>query len=194
MIGELVRRNRSYRRFDESIALPAAKLRTWIDNARHSASAMNAQPLRYILCTNRETTARIFPLLKWAGALPDWPGPTEGERPTAYIVVLHDTEVEVKGELVWCDLGLASQNILLSAAEEGYGGCIIASADTAGLREVLAISERYQPLVVISLGAPAEDVRIVDLPPSRTTSYYRNRAGTHFVPKRSLEELILASY
>ena len=91
-------------------------------------------------------------------------------------------------------MGLASQNILLSAAEEGYGGCIIASVDTTALRNVLEIPERYQPLSVISLGAPAEDVRVVDLPPTRNTSYYRNRAGTHFVPKRSLEELILATH
>jgi nitroreductase len=155
---------------------------------------MNAQPLRYILSASPQTNGQIFPLLKWAGYLADWDGPAAGERPTGYVVVLHDTEVKVKPEWVWCDVGLASQNVLLSATEEGFGGCMIASVKWDGLRDALAIDSRYEPLIVMALGRPVEQAVVVDLPEDRSIKYYRDASGTHFVPKRSMEELILASH
>ncbi len=193
-MNELAKKNRSYRRFDETRPITLSQLREWTAGARSSASAMNAQPLRYILATDLPTNQQIFPLLKWAGYIRDWDGPEDGERPTAYVVVLHDTEVKVKPELVWCDMGLACQNILLSATEDGYGGCIVASVNWDELRTRLSIDSRYEPLVVVALGAPVEDVRIVDLPDDGSIKYYRDGAGTHYVPKRSMEELILAAH
>ncbi|MFP4567064.1 MAG: nitroreductase family protein, partial [Spirochaetaceae bacterium] len=124
----------------------------------------------------------------------DWDGPEDGERPTAYVVVLHDTEVQVKPEFVWCDMGLACQNILLSASEEGYGGCIVASVDRDELRARLSIDSRYEPLAVVALGAPVETVRIVDIPADGSIEYYRDNAGTHYVPKRSMDELVPAAH
>jgi nitroreductase len=192
MMEELTRGNRSYRRFDERKPVTEDHLRSWIDRARYSASAMNAQPLRYVLCESDGVNDAVFPLLKWAGYLTDWPGPDEGERPTGYVVIVHDTRVEVKPEFVWCDAGLASQNILLSAVEEGFGGCLIASVDWSRLSEVLQLDERYKPLLVIALGAPAEESVVVDLPADGSIKYYRDENGRHYVPKRSLQELILA--
>ncbi|MFP4010440.1 MAG: nitroreductase family protein [Spirochaetaceae bacterium] len=192
MMEELTRRNRSYRRFDETRSLTRAHLHRWIERARYAASAMNAQPLRYILSADPSTNDSIFPLLKWAGYLTDWDGPAEGERPTGYIVALWDTEVKVKPEFAWCDLGLASENILLSATEEGFGGCIIASVDFAALREALSFAERYEPLAVIALGAPAETAVVVDLPADGSIKYYRDESGTHYVPKRATEDLVIS--
>jgi nitroreductase len=194
MMNELAQKNRSYRRFDETRPITMAQLRQWTSNACYSASAMNAQPLRYILAADLPTNQQIFPLLKWAGYIRDWDGPEAGERPTAYVVVLHDTEVKVKPEFVWCDMGLACQNVLLSAIEEGYGGCIVASVNRDELRAKLAIDSRYEPLVVVALGAPVEDVRIVDIPSDGSIKYYRDDAGTHYVPKRSMDEFILAAH
>jgi nitroreductase len=194
MMNELAQKNRSYRRFDETRPITMAQLREWTSNARHSASAMNAQPLRYILATDLPKNQQIFPLLKWAGYIRDWDGPEAGERPTAYVVVLHDTEVKVKPEFVWCDMGLACQNLLLSATEDGYGGCIVASVNWNELRTKLSIDSRYEPLVVVALGAPVEDSRIVALPSDGSIKYYRDDAGTHYVPKRSMDELILAAH
>jgi nitroreductase len=191
---ELVRKNRSYRRFDEGRPISAEQLDRWVTAARFSASAMNAQPLRYILSTETSTNERILPLLKWAGYLSDWDGPQQGERPTAYVVVLRDTEIKVKPEFVWCDVGLTSQNMLLSAAEEGFGGCIIASVNGSKLREALEIDDRYEPLVVLALGAPAEDVRIVNVAADGSIKYYRDERDAHVVPKRPLEELVIAKH
>jgi len=191
MMDELAKANRSYRRFDETRPVGMKQLESWVANARYAASAMNAQPLRYMLCTEENTNAAVFPLTKWAGYLTDWDGPAPGERPTAYVVVLHDTEVKVKPEFVWCDVGLTSQNILLSAREEGFAGCMIASVAWDRLRETLAIDGRYEPLIVIALGAPAEEVHLVDVGADGSIKYYHDEAGAHYVPKRAMDDLVI---
>jgi nitroreductase len=93
MIKELALRNRSYRRFKENHKISEAALKGLVDIARISASAANLQPLKYIISHTPETNAKIFPCLVWAGYLKDWAGPEEGERPSAYIVVLGDTSI-----------------------------------------------------------------------------------------------------
>ncbi len=47
MIADLIKANRSCRRFDESHPVPATLLMEWVDLARLSASAANLQPLKY---------------------------------------------------------------------------------------------------------------------------------------------------
>jgi len=76
--------------------------------------------LKYILSSDPEKNVLIFPCLAWAGYLKDWAGPEEGERPSAYIVILGDTELSKF--FAW-DLGIAAQSILLGAIEKGLGGC-----------------------------------------------------------------------
>ena len=87
MLKDLVKQCRSYRRFYQDTAIPYNELADMVDTARLAASASNAQALKFkILCTPEEC-ADIFPYIAWAGALKDWDGPEEGERPSAYIVI-----------------------------------------------------------------------------------------------------------
>lgn len=188
MIEELIRRNRSYRRFDESVRIGRDTLLSLVNLARMSASGANLQPLRYILSCDPETNARIFPCTMWAGYLEDWPGPAEGERPTAYIIVLGDTEVR-KGPYV--DHGIAAQSILLGAVEKGLGGCIIGSIKRDELRAALQIPDRYEILLVIALGKPVEEVILEEAAPGGDIRYYRDERGRHHVPKRPLAEIVL---
>jgi hypothetical protein len=133
----------------------------------------------------------VFPLLGWAGYLKDWPGPAEGERPSAYIIVLGDKEIR---RSFGCDHGIAAQSILLGATEKGLGGCIIGSVQKEGLREALEIPSRYEILLVIALGKPKETVVLEEIDPGGDIKYYRDEHGVHHVPKRSLDELILQEW
>lgn len=92
MIKDLITRNRSYRRFYQEVSIERETLRELVDLARLSASAANLQPLRYILSCDPQRNALIFPHLAWARYLQGWSGPGEGEEPSAYIVILGDTE------------------------------------------------------------------------------------------------------
>ena len=188
MLRDLVLRNRSYRRFYAEVDISLETLRELVDLARNSASAMNAQPLRYILSCERRRNSLIFPHLVWATYLKGWPGPAEGERPSAYIVILGDTEV---GRFWDYDAGIAAQSILLGAAEKGLGGCMIANVQKEGLRKALEIPSRYEILLVLALGKPREKVVIETVGPSGDTRYWRDDEGVHHVPKRPLDEIII---
>ena len=188
LLKEMVERCRSYRRFDEKVSISKETLVDLVSLARLAASAGNLQPLKYFLSYQPETNQLIFPTLRWAAYLKDWPGPAEGERPTAYIVVLGDRNI---AQVFGVDAGIASQNILLGAVERGLGGCIIGSVDRETLRENLKISENLEILHVIALGKPVEKVVIEDLPLGGDIRYWRDEDGVHHVPKRPLKELIL---
>lgn len=188
---DLVRRTRSTRRFHQDQAVEPAVLRQLIDLARLSASGGNRQPLKYILSCAPAVNARIFPCLRWAAHLKGWPGPAEGERPAAYIVVLADTSIRSDCDR---DLGIAAQTILLGAAARGIGGCMLDSVDRRELARVLQPPPGLEILLVIALGLPREEVVIDPLPPGGDTRYWRDPAGVHHVPKRSLAEITVAAY
>jgi len=189
MILELIHKNRSYRRFDKTESVSASTLRELIDLARYSPSAANRQPLKYILSSDTKKNERIFSHLSWAGYLKDWPGPDVLERPSAYIIILGDTRIT---KTFGCDYGIAAQSILLGAVEKGLGGCMICSIQRDGLRKDLAIPEHFQILMVIALGKPAECIILEDIGPEESIEYYRDPQDRHHVPKRKLEELIVA--
>ena len=188
MIRDLVRKNRSYRRFHQEVSIELETLRDLIDLARCSASAANRQPLKYILSCTPERNAQIFSTLGWAAALRDWPGPSEGERPSAYVVVLGDKEI---GGSFGVDHGIAAQSILLGAVDKGLGGCMLGSVKRDELRRLLDIAERYEVLLVLALGKPREMVVLEELEPGGDVRYWRDADSVHHVPKRRLDDIII---
>ena len=188
MIRDLIERNRSYRRFDEKASIAEETLRGLVDLARLSGSSANRQPLRYVLSVTPDRNELIFSCLAWAGYLPDWKGPGEGERPTGYIVVLGDTEISSNFGI---DPGIAMQSMLLGAGDQGLGGCIIASIKKDKLREALRIPERYEILYVLALGKPVETVVVEPIPADGSIKYWRSADQVHQVPKRAMKDLLL---
>ncbi len=188
MIADLVKKNRTYRRFVESERISEEQLRKWVDLARLTSSGMNNQPLKYYLSWEEKTNKLIFPHLRWAGYLKDWSGPSEGERPAAYLVVLGDTDISHN---FWWDHGLAAQSILLGAVEEGYGGCMFGSVDRPSLAEAVGLEGKYEILMVIALGKPLEEVVLEPLKADGEIKYYRDAEQVHHVPKRDLDQIIV---
>jgi len=190
MLYDLIRKTRSFRRFIEDEPVYMETLRDLADMARLGGSARNLQPLKYLLVNNSAVKEKIFPHLIWAGYLKEWPGPEKGERPAAYIICLLDTRLSTEAD---CDLGIASQIILLGAAEKGLGGCRIASFSSR-LREVFRLEDHLQLLQVIALGRPAETVSIEEQEPGGDIKYWRDMNQVHHVPKRPLQEIIAGEH
>jgi len=186
-IAELVKGNRSYRRFRQDRRIERQVLVDLVSLARFSPSGGNGQPLKFVLVHTPEDCARVFPHLAWAGRLKDWPGPAEGERPAAYILLLCDTRI-AKG--VGCDQGIAAQSMLLGAVEQGLGGCMIGSVQRDALHKALGLADHYQISLVVALGEPAETVVLEDAR-AGDVAYYRDADDAHHVPKRPLDELIV---
>lgn len=187
MFLDLVKKNRSYRRFHASERIDHKTLVGLVEAARYTPSACNFQNIRYFLVEEKDLCDKVFSSLRFAGYLKDWDGPEESERPVAYIVLMSEKPVDT---LLAIDLGIASQTILLAAASEGLGGCIFRGFD----RERLSLAicpEGYSPELVIALGRPSERVEVVDIKDG-DVKYYRDGESTHFVPKRTLGELIIS--
>jgi len=189
MIKNLILQNRTCRRFHQEVVIEHETLRELVDLGRCSASGGNIQPLKYILSCNPEKNALIFPLLGFAGQFKDWPGPSEGERPSAYIFILGDNDIGKKYFEV--DAGIATQNILLGAREKGLGGCMHHSIKRDELRDAFAIPSRYEILYVLSLGKPKEKVQLETVGHDGKTNYWRDSDSVHHVPKRTLDDIII---
>ncbi|MFT5750413.1 MAG: nitroreductase [Ancylomarina sp.] len=190
MLKELVLKNRSYRRFYQNEGIEKEQLRQWIDLARLGASGRNAQSLRYLTVTNQEFCKKVFENLAWAGYLSDWTGPVEGEQPVAYVIMLND---QCLSKNYFCDDGIAVQNMMLGAVEDGYGGCILRAFKEKNIRELLNISEDYSIIQVVALGKPKEKVVLEEMK-DENIKYWRDENGVHHVPKRILEDLVINEF
>jgi nitroreductase len=187
MFKELVLKNRSYRRFDNSSRLEHTDLEELISLARICPSSRNQQALKFRLISEIPDCDKVFDTLAWAGYLKEWGGPSPEERPSGYIIVLGDTRLGLKFDV---DLGICSQTILLGAVELGLGGCMIASIKRDELRDFLGLDPAFEILLVIALGKPVEEVRIEEMV-GENIRYWRDETGVHHVPKRALKDLIL---
>lgn len=193
MIKDLVLKNRSYRAYDESCVMTREDLLELVDVARLCGSTTNKQALKFYIAWERGLVDAIVPLTRWAGMLPERGLPDPGKHPSAFIIVCVDKEIQPDPANKWIgyDTGIAVQSMLLAAAEKGLGGLMIGSVKFAELSELLNLSDRFQPILAVAFGKPDEEVRLTGLPADGSTKYYRDENDVHYVPKRTLEELVI---
>ena len=190
-VPQLVTVTRTVRRFQQDCPLDERFIRSLVDLARLSGCARNAQALQYMPVVDKELCSRIFLNLAWAGYLPDWPGPAPGERPAGYIVCLGNSQWQKGPDTeIYCDLGIASQSMLLAAAVQGVFGCRIGAFKPV-LHEVLQLQAHHRILLVLALGYPAEEVVLEELGADGDIRYWHDEAGVHHVPKRSLQDVLV---
>ena len=186
---DLVKQNRSYRSFDESVKLSRETVKSFIECARLSASAANNQPLKYFISADEGTNALIQPQTAWAAKLRPRVFPEKGHYPTAFIVICVDTDITKDPAKADRDVGIAAQTILLSAVSQGYGGLMIGAFNRAATKKELSLEEHLEPALVVALGKPDEKIVLEDA--NGSIDYYRDEDDTHHVPKRRLEEIII---
>ena len=190
MLSELIKKNRSYRRFYQSKTIDTELLRKLVDYARLSPSAANLQYLKYIISNDAEKNNTVFNTLAWAGYLKEWKGPEDGERPSAYIVMLADKNIK-KNSGNEIDAGIAAQSILLGAVESGLGGCIFGAVKKKELKEKLNIPDHLDIVIILALGYPKEKVVIEEVTNQNNIKYWRDSDQVHHVPKRKLNDIII---
>jgi len=189
MFVDLVKKSRSRRSFSTEAKLTERTLLELCDVARYTPAAMNLQPLKYRLVSKPEEVARMTEITRWAASLTQ-KLPPEGQGPSGFIVICHDTEVTAQKPIFLIDAGIVAQTIMLAAAERGLGGCILGSASEAALRETLALPETVAPVLVLGLGVPTETVVLTEAEEGQVR-YYRDEENVHYVPKRPLDEILI---
>ena len=183
-LGRLLQRNRSYRGYDNKFVVRPDQLRTIIETATLCPSARNQQVLRFRPVLADEAD-KVLKHIRLGGALPELHLPFEGTEPRAFVVICSTVE---ESKYVDMDLGIVAQTMLLRATELGLGGICIGAFDHAEIREALQL--RYEPLLVLAIGRPAERIEIVPCHEGDSLAYYREN-GVHYVPKIGVDDLII---
>ncbi len=189
---EIIAKTRTFRRFFQNEAISSEMLSELLDLARLGGSARNGQPWQYLVINTPEMCEKVFPFLGWAGYLSDWKGPIEGERPSAYILcLLNSNWLKGPESEAQFDLGVATQNLLLGAMEKRLGGCRIGSFNPK-LVDLFDLPESLDLSLVVALGRPRETVIIEECKEDSDIKYWRDEDGVHHVPKRSLESCLIS--
>ncbi|MHA1986630.1 MAG: nitroreductase family protein [Promethearchaeota archaeon] len=187
---EVVYKRRTIRRFKQD-PVPLETLKKLVDFARVAPMAKNVQALDFIIVENPEIREKLFPLVGWAGSLPeDQRTPEKGREPTAYIILL--VNKDVKPAYVDFDVGAAAENILLGAVTFGLGTCWMGNVRFQKLKALLEIPDFYVIKQVISLGIPDEESTME--PMSDSFKYWKDEDGNMHVPKRTLDDVIFKFY
>lgn len=188
---DLLKSSRSYRGYDESRKVARGELADMVDCARYAPSSINIQPFRYYLACEEEIVSKIQAQTIWARGLPQLELPHKGHYPTAFIVICQDTKIAESIPRFQKDAGIVAQTILLSAAEKGLGGCMIASFNAGEIVKALDLAPNLKPVLVVAIGKPDETVVLTEAGADGKTAYYRDENDVHYVPKRSLEDILL---
>ena len=191
MFLDLVKQARSHRGFRQDRKVTRQELEHLVECARFTPAARNDQVLKYYLAVKPETVAAIQPLTKWAGALAELHLPRKGAEPVAYIVICLDGSLAENPAPYQRDVGIVAQTMLLAAVEMGLNGCMIGSFAAGELREKLGLPETIKPQLLLALGEGTDRIVMTDVGEDGSTTYYRDAEDTHYVPKRTLEQLIL---
>lgn len=191
MFLDLVKQARSHRGFRQDRKVTRQELEHLVECARFTPAARNDQVLKYYLAEKPETVAAIQPLTKWAGALAELHLPRKGAEPVAYIVICLDGNLAENPAPYQRDVGIVAQTMLLAAAEMGLNGCMIGSFAAGELREKLGLPEAIKPQLLLALGEGTDCIVMTVVGEDGSTTYYRDAEDTHYVPKRTLEQLIL---
>jgi nitroreductase len=146
-VFEAIKGRRSIRQFtDEPIGQDA--LEKLLDAARWAPTASNQQRWRFVVVTSPTVKELIKQFSPGIFAIP-----------AAYIVICieRDPDSGTGAEVTYlADCAIAAQNIVLAAYEMGIGSCHVLAFSATALAEVLNLPENVEPLLVVTLGYPAE--------------------------------------
>lgn len=190
-VYEAVTKRRSIRRYKD-VTIPYEILTKCVDAARLAPSAGNSQICEYIIVDDEKLLPEVFScVMNWAGDLGPNRGAPPGYRPKAYIIILmnakQETEMGISRRIIAYDAGMAAENAILVALEQGLGACPILAFQHTELRKVLNIPEKYETAMMIALGYPDE----ISVPEVATDSvkFWVDSQGVRHVPKRKLEDI-----
>jgi nitroreductase len=128
---------------------------------------------------------KVLPHIKMGAALPELHLPEKGSEPRAFIIICSTVE---ESRFVDIDLGIAAQSMLLQAVEIGLNGICIAAFDKQKIREELQLP--FEPLLILAIGRGKDNIQLSEISANESHNYYR-KEGVHYVPKLTIEELII---
>jgi nitroreductase len=190
-VYETISGRRSIRRFQDR-AVPYEALEKCVDAARLAPSGRNQQVMEYIVVNDARVLPGIFENIGGSAKLtPEKGGPRPEQAPKAYTIVLINKDREGdtnRRRVTLIDVGLAAENIILTATEQGMGCCPILMFNEEDIKLLLEIPDNYDIALVITMGYPDESP-VADVA-TDATGIWVDDTGTRHVPKRKLADII----
>lgn len=183
-VFKAIMERRTVRRYKQE-SIPEETLKKLVNTARVAPSAANLQPLEYVVIKDPQILPKVFETVKWAGYIAPAGNPKEGERPTAYIVVIVSKNVNSLHSNY--DAGAAIENISLAAWEEGIGSCWIRSVERNVLKAIINVPDTHEIDSVVALGYKAENPKEEGF--SGSIKYWKDKDDVLHVPKRKMEDI-----
>ena len=185
-LSRLISKNRSHRGYDPRFKVRRDQLQRIIEVNTRIPSARNGQVLRFRAVVEEEAD-KVLPHIRLGGALPHLHLPLKGEEPRAFIVICSTVEED---RYVSIDIGISAQTMLLQAVEIGLNGICIGAFDREALRDALSLP--HPPVLILAIGKGTDKIELHSIKASESHAYYRE-GGVHYVPKLTLEELLIDS-
>jgi nitroreductase len=189
-VNDAIQKRRSIRRFKNK-PVPYAALEKCIDAGRLAPSGRNQQCCDFIVINDAKVLPGIFEHIGGSAKLPpDKGGPTTEQAPQAYTLVLINKTREgdpKRRPVTLVDVGLAAENIMLQAVDEGLGCCPILMFNEAELKMLLEIPDSHDIALVITMGYPDESP-VADIVKDSTNIWVDEKNVRH-VPKLKLADV-----
>ena len=190
-VYEAAIKRRSIRRFKDK-PVPYEVLEKCVDAGRLAPSGRNQQVCEYVVIDDPQLLPQIFDNIGGSVKLPpEKGGPRPENTPKAYTIILINKSKEGdanRRSITLYDIGMAAENIILTALEEGIGCCPVMMFQSKGIKSVLNIPDDYDIGLVIVMGYPDESP-VAEAVADSTDSHVDENLQRH-VPKRMLADIL----
>lgn len=127
------------------------KLRYILECVRMAPSAVNFQPWRFAILTEKESLTAIKSVYNR-----DWIAPV----PCIIVLCADHSESWHRAsdgkDHSDIDMGIAIGHLSLAAAEQGLGSCCVCNFNTLLCREIMHLPENIEPVALIPIGYPVQ--------------------------------------
>ncbi len=191
-VFDAVANRRSIRIFKEK-PVDYAIIEKCVDAARLAPTAMNSQLCEYVIVDDKQLLVEILDSVALWGGVPKPAGGWSPEKkPVEYIVVLINLELEKERGCgranAFIDIGLALENMVLVALEQGVGTCIMTGIDKKRIGEIINAPKKFEVAAMLALGYP--DEKVVLETTFHSVKRWVDEEGVRHVPKRKLEDIL----
>ena len=181
---------RSVRRFKDK-PVPYEVLEKCLNAGRLAPCGRNHQVCEYVVINDAEVLPGIFENIGGSVKMPpEKGGPRPEQAPKAYIIILinKEWEEENRRRISLYDVGMAAENIILVAYEQGLGACPILMFNEANIKPVLNIPHTHDIALVIAMGYP-DEAPVAEVATDSIEGWLDDKLVRH-IPKRRLEDIV----
>ena len=156
---DTIRARRNVRAYEDR-PIPPEHLERILEAAWRTPSSMNEQPWDFVVCTDREALRRLAETWRYARHV-------AGSAATVVLVAPLPGDQDAR-DWIFYDMGQATLQMMLAAADLGIGSSHAALDDQALARQVLGIPEDRFCVGLVAFGYPADrPLRPIERPARR---------------------------